>query len=159
MRLRISLASGLAGSMTLHDSAGRDAQSAPVVAREVTNAQAVAEVVRAMLGNSLSERESVFVLCVNARRRLISCRQLTIGSMNASIVHPRDVYRQAIGENAAAIVLAHNHPSDDPSPSVEDHQVTMRMAEAGKLLGIELLDHVVVSATGYVSMKEKGWLV
>ena len=82
-----------------------------------------------------------------------------MGSINASIVHPREVMKCAILNNAAAIIVSHQHPSGNPAPSQEDIEVTKRLAEAGKLIGIEVLDHVIVSYTGkYVSLKEKGYL-
>ena len=82
-----------------------------------------------------------------------------IGSLNASIVHPRDVMKSAILNNAASIIVSHQHPSGNPTPSKEDIEVTKRLAEAGKIIGIELLDHVIVSHTGkHISLKEKGYL-
>ena len=82
-----------------------------------------------------------------------------VGSLNASIVHPRDVMKWAILNNAASIIVAHQHPSDDPTPSREDLEVTKRLAEAGKIMGIDVLDHVIVTYTGKnVSLKEKGYL-
>ena len=103
-------------------------------------------------------RERVLVLMVDARQRLIGERCVSIGSLMASVIHPREVFRPAIGLAAAALILVHNHPSGDPTPSVEDHQVTIRLAEAGALLGIRLLDHVVVAADGFRSFKDEGWL-
>ena len=82
-----------------------------------------------------------------------------VGSLNASIVHPREVMKCAILNNAASIIVGHNHPSGDPTPSREDIEVTKRLAEAGKILGIDVLDHVIVTYTGKnVSLKEKGYL-
>ncbi|TLM97475.1 hypothetical protein FDZ73_24970, partial [bacterium] len=81
---------------------------------------------------------------------------VSIGSLNASLVHPRELFKNAIKKSAAALILVHNHPSGDPSPSREDIDVTRRLAEAGKLLGIEILDHVIIGDLKYVSLKEKG---
>jgi RadC-like JAB domain len=82
-----------------------------------------------------------------------------IGSLNSSIVHPREVMKSAILNNAASIIVSHQHPSGDPTPSREDIEVTKRLAEAGRILGIEVLDHVIVTHTGnHVSLKEKGYL-
>ena len=82
-----------------------------------------------------------------------------VGSLNASIVHPKDVMKWAILNNAASIIVAHQHPSGDPTPSKEDLEVTKRLSEAGKIMGIEVLDHVIVTYTGKnVSLKEKGYL-
>ena len=98
------------------------------------------------------------MLLVDARSRLLGERCISVGSLMASVIHPREVFRPAIGLAAAAVILVHNHPSGDPTPSVEDHQVTARLAEAGQLLGIRLLDHVVVAAEGYRSFRDEGWL-
>lgn len=103
-------------------------------------------------------RERVHVLMVDARHRLLGERCVSVGSLMSSVIHPREVFRPAIGLAAAAVILVHNHPSGDPTPSVEDHQVTVRLADAGALLGIRLLDHVVVAADGFRSFKDEGWL-
>jgi DNA repair protein RadC len=118
--------------------------------------KAVWELVR---GELLGERrERVLVLLLDARHRLLAQRCVSLGSLMSSVIHPREVFRPAIALAAAALILVHNHPSGDPTPSVEDHQVTLRLAEAGALLGIRLLDHVVVAADGWRSFKEEGWL-
>jgi DNA repair protein RadC len=80
------------------------------------------------------------------------------GTLTASLVHPREVFRPALREAAAAVVLVHNHPSGDPTPSREDREITTRLAEAGDLLGIPVLDHVVVAERGYASLRESGAL-
>jgi len=81
-----------------------------------------------------------------------------IGSLNASIVHPREVMKTAIMSNSASIIVAHNHPSGKPEPSQEDIDVTKRLAEAGKILGIELMDHLIIGEDTFISLKEKGYL-
>lgn len=83
---------------------------------------------------------------------------VTRGVLDASVVHPREVFRAAITESAASIVLVHNHPSGDPAPSPEDRQVTRQLAEAGRLIGIPVVDHVVIGDGNYVSFSEAGWL-
>jgi len=123
---------------------------------ELPDARAVHELVRGELVGE--RRERVVVLLLDARHRLIAQRCVSLGSLMSSVIHPREVFRPAIGLAAAAVILVHNHPSGDPTPSVEDHQVTLRLAEAGALLGIRLLDHVVVAADGWRSFKEEGWL-
>ena len=80
------------------------------------------------------------------------------GTLTASLVHPREVFRPALRDAAAAVVLVHNHPSGDPTPSREDREITQRLAEAGELLGIPVLDHVVVAERGYASLREDGAL-
>ncbi|MDQ7863259.1 DNA repair protein RadC [Peribacillus frigoritolerans] len=81
-----------------------------------------------------------------------------IGSLNASIVHPREVFKEAFKRSAASIICLHNHPSGDPSPSREDIEVTKRLVKCGKIIGIEVLDHIIIGEHKYVSLKEKGYL-
>ena len=78
------------------------------------------------------------------------------GTLSSALVHPRDVFREAIRRNAAAIVLVHNHPSGDPAPSGDDMELTRRLAKIGALVGIDVLDHVIVAKEGYVSLREQG---
>jgi DNA repair protein RadC len=105
------------------------------------------------------DREVFLVIMLNTKNQVVGLHRAHVGSLNASIVHPRDVMKCAILNNAASIIVSHQHPSGDPTPSREDIDVTKRLAEAGKILGIELLDHVIVSYTGKnVSLKEKGYL-
>jgi DNA repair protein RadC len=102
-------------------------------------------------------REEHFVcLFLNTKNQVIGRQTLSIGSLNASIVHPREVYRAAIRRSSASIICAHNHPSGDPTPSREDIALTRRLAKAGELIGIELLDHLVIGDNRYVSLKEAG---
>lgn len=103
-----------------------------------------------------SQRESFHVLLVDARHRLISTEEVSVGTLTASLVHPREVFRGAIRNAAAALVLVHNHPSGDPSPSAEDRSVTERLRSAGALLGIRVLDHVIVTDSAYFSFREAG---
>ncbi len=99
-------------------------------------------------------RESFHVLMLDGRHRLIRAEQVSIGTLTASLVHPREVFREAIRCAAAALVLVHNHPSGDPTPSAEDRSVTHRLREAGVLLGIRVLDHVIVTEASYFSFRE-----
>jgi DNA repair protein RadC len=103
------------------------------------------------------ERREFFVgVYLDSRSHVLAAEVLSIGSLNASIVHPREVYVPAIRQSAASFILAHNHPSGDPTPSEEDIAITRRLHEGGRLLGIELLDHVVVGAGGsYVSLRDR----
>ncbi len=102
-------------------------------------------------------REEQFVcLFLNTKNHVIGRQTLSIGSLNASIVHPREVFKAAIRRSSASILCAHNHPSGDPAPSAEDLQLTKRLAEAGQLLGIELLDHLVIGDSSFISLKEMG---
>lgn len=101
-------------------------------------------------------RESFHVLLLDGRHRLIATDEVSVGTLTASLVHPREVFREAIRCAAAALVLVHNHPSGDPSPSSEDRKVTDRLRKAGTLLGIRVLDHVIVSHSRYYSFSEAG---
>ena len=94
------------------------------------------------------EREMVVALMLNTRLRVLGHYLVSIGSMNESIVHPREVYRAAVAMGAHAVVLMHNHPSGDPTPSTADHNMTKQIKEAGEILRIRLLDHVIVGADG-----------
>ena len=100
-------------------------------------------------------REHFLVLLLNARHEVTGQETVSIGSLNASIVHPREVFRPAVLASAAATVLVHNHPSGDPEPSEEDLSITKRLVEAGELLGIQVLDHVIVASRGVVSLRAR----
>ena len=116
--------------------------------------------VHAEFGPRLSRlRQEVFyVLLLDSRHRVLRSVEVSRGSLNQSLVHPREVFAPAIRESAAAILVVHNHPSGDPTPSREDREVTKRLVEAGDLLGVPLLDHVVVADEGYQSFADRGWL-
>ena len=103
-----------------------------------------------------ARREHFVAFDLNARHQLLARRIVSVGSLSASIVHPREVFQPAVAASAAGLIVAHNHPSGDPEPSPEDVAVTRRLREAGEILGIELLDHLVVAGRGYVSLKARG---
>lgn len=105
-----------------------------------------------------NRKEHMVVFFLDARNREITRRTISVGTVNASIVHPREVFEPAISHAAAQVIIAHNHPSGDPEPSPEDVRITAQLAEAGKILGIQVLDHVVVSASNFKSMKACGLL-
>lgn len=102
------------------------------------------------------KKEHMKLVLLNIKCNLISVEEVSIGSLNASIVHPREVFNPAIRKSSASIIMVHNHPSGDPSPSKEDTAITARICEAGKLIGIELVDHIIIGDGKYISMKEKG---
>jgi DNA repair protein RadC len=104
------------------------------------------------------QKEHFVCLFLNTKNQVIGQETLSMGSLNASIVHPREVFLAAVKRSSASIVCAHNHPSGDPAPSPEDIQITRRLAEAGELLGIELLDHIIIGDRTSVSLKELGYL-
>ena len=103
------------------------------------------------------ERERFLILLLDGKHRLQRMEQISEGTLTTSLVHPREVFRSAVRESAAALIAVHNHPSGDPEPSAEDLEVTRRLRRAGRLLGIPLLDHVVVGAGRYVSLRDRLW--
>jgi DNA repair protein RadC len=100
--------------------------------------------------------EEFLVVLLDGRHRVLRSEAISRGTLTASLVHPREVFRPAIRAAAAAVVLVHNHPSGDPTPSREDQEITRRLARAGEILGIRVLDHVVVAEAGYRSLREDG---
>lgn len=102
------------------------------------------------------DREHFVALLLDSKHRKIKDVCVSVGSLDATIVHPREVFRPAISESAAAVILIHNHPSGDPSPSPEDLQVTRRLMATAEVLGVELLDHLIVGKGGAVSLREMG---
>lgn len=103
-------------------------------------------------------QEHFVVMFLNTKNQIIHKQTIFIGSLNASIVHPREVFKEAVKRSAASLICAHNHPSGDPSPSREDIEVTKRLCDCGKMIGIEVLDHLIIGDQKYVSLKEKGYL-
>ena len=111
-----------------------------------------------------SAQEAFIVIDLNAKNNVIDKRLITLGLLDASLVHPREVFRGAIVNNAAAVVVVHNHPSGDPTPSAEDVRITRQLVEAGRILSLRVLDHVVIGrpdatgpgAPGFLSLREAG---
>ncbi len=104
-------------------------------------------------------RHEIFkAILLDAKHRIIRDLTISAGSLTVSIVHPREVYNEAVRESAAAIIFVHNHPSGDPQPSQEDYALTQRLVEAGEVLGIRVLDHVIIGDGAYVSFADEGWL-
>jgi DNA repair protein RadC len=124
---------------------------------QIDNAADVAEIVWPLLGDS--DREHLLVLSLDCKRRPTSINVASIGTLTASLVHPREVFKPAILSNAAAIILVHNHPSGIPEPSLNDCEVFQRIYRVGKVLGIPLLDHVILgdSIRRFVSMR--AWIL
>ncbi len=104
------------------------------------------------------QKEHFRVVMLDTKNKVLGIEDISIGSLNTSLVHPREVFRPAIRKACASVILVHNHPSGDPTPSREDLDVTRRLCEAGKLMGIEILDHVVIGDGRYLSFREKGLL-
>lgn len=103
-----------------------------------------------------ADREHFCVMCLDTKNKVNCINTVSVGSLNSSIVHQREVFKAAILSNANAIILFHNHPSGDPTPSREDVDATKKIAQAGEIMGIELIDHVIVGDGRYYSLKEKG---
>jgi DNA repair protein RadC len=102
-----------------------------------------------------ADRERLVCLLLDARSRVQGVHTLSVGTLTESLVHPREVFKAAIAGNAASLILGHNHPSGDPEPSPEDVATTKRLAEVGKTLGIEVVDHLILGEPGYTSLKER----
>lgn len=102
------------------------------------------------------QQEILYALSLSAKNMVTNCRPLFVGTINASLIHPREIYRFALENAAVSLVLAHNHPSGDPTPSSEDIQITKQIAQAGKILEIPLLDHVILGDNTYRSLRESG---
>jgi DNA repair protein RadC len=105
-----------------------------------------------------NDKEQFMVLHLNSKNKIIKDEIVSIGTLNSSLIHPREIFKSAIKESANSVVLVHNHPSGDPTPSEEDEKITKKLMEAGKLLGIEVLDHVIVGKDSFFSFKEDSLL-
>jgi len=102
------------------------------------------------------DREHLRVVLLSTRNTVLDVVTVSVGTLNASLAHPRECFKEAIRQSAAAVIFVHNHPSGDPAPSPEDVSLTRQLVEAGKLLGIEVLDHVIIGDGVFVSLKERG---
>jgi len=107
---------------------------------------------------TMKAKEHFKLVLLNTRNKVINISTISVGTLNASLVHPREVFKDALIHCASSIILAHNHPSDDPEPSDDDVSLTRRLADAGRLMGIEVLDHIIITSKGYTSFKERGLL-
>nr|WP_261133310.1 DNA repair protein RadC [Bacillus sp. Marseille-Q3570] len=103
-------------------------------------------------------QEHFVCIYLNTKNQVLHKQTVFIGSLNASIVHPREVFKEAMRRSAASIICFHNHPSGDPNPSREDIEVTQRLSECGKIVGIDVLDHIIIGDRKFVSLKEKGYV-
>lgn len=113
-----------------------------------------AKIARKFIGED--DREIFFVMCLNTKNKVVAVHRSHVGSLNASIVRPADVFKAAILNNSASIVICHQHPSNDPFPSYEDIRVTERLIEAGKMIDITVLDHLIIGGSKFISLKEEG---
>jgi len=143
--------------LTIRYSVKADATGQPVVMnRTLSTPAASAAALAALLQDEPGE---VFaILCLSTKHRVIAYHEVSRGTLDATLVHPREVFKAALLANAAAIIVTHNHPSGDPSPSPDDMALTRRLVDSGKLIGVEVLDHIVIGDDRYVSFRELGWL-
>ena len=100
-------------------------------------------------------REHFMAIYLNARNEMIFKKPMFVGTLNANLVHPREIFAEALKQNAASVILAHNHPSGDPEPSEDDLTITKRLTEAGKIMGIDVLDHIIITKNKIFSFKEQ----
>ncbi len=136
---------------------GRRMQAEPDEERPIIHSpEDVARIMVPLLRDRTNE--VFFVLLLDAKNALRAKVEITSGTLNASLVHPREVYKVAIDQRAASIIVVHNHPSGNPDPSREDTEVTRQLVEAGRIVGIPLHDHIIVAADRYTSLAEKGLL-
>src|SRR3990172_1565565 len=127
-------------------------QTLPYKNKELTNPEKVYRLIKSKLKDY--HREHFYIIALNSRGHSIA--EISVGSLDTSIVHPREVFAEAIKNKAASVIFAHNHPSGDPAPSSADLEITKRLVEAGKILGIDVTDHVIVTKDGFLSFREQG---
>lgn len=129
----------------------------PGVESIIRSPENVAEIAKGYLCMHEKPEEYMYMICMNTKNRVIGVFEISHGNVNSSIVGTREVFQKALLANAVSIILMHNHPSGDCTPSREDIEVTKRLVEAGKILGVQVLDHIIVGDT-YTSLKEKGYV-
>ncbi len=122
-------------------------------AKKITSPGEIAEIFIPLLRNENKER--FILICLNSANRIIKYETISVGNLNSSIVHPREVFKVAIDNNSANIILLHNHPSGNPEPSNEDLEITRKLVEAGKLMGISVFDHIIIAGEFYKSLIEE----
>ena len=143
--------------LTVRYSVKRTDEGQPVVVGRAMNTPR--ESASALMTALQDQPGEVFaILCLSTKHRVIAYHEVSRGTLDATLVHPREVFKAALLANSAAIILCHNHPSGDPSPSADDIQLTRRLVDAGALLGVDVLDHIIVGDGRYYSFKEGGLL-
>lgn len=129
----------------------------PDIDKVMNSPERVIKVAKDFLRMHEDSEEYMYMLCMNTKLELTSVFEISHGNVNSSIVGTREIFQKALLANAVSIILMHNHPSGDPKPSREDIEVTKRLVEAGKILGVQVLDHIIIGEE-CVSLKEKGYL-
>lgn len=130
----------------------------PEIDRKMNSPERITRLAKHYLRMHEQTEEYMYMVCMNTKLDMIGVFEISHGNVNSSIVGTREVMQKALLANAVCIVLIHNHPSGDPTPSREDVEVTKRLVEAGNILGIQVLDHIIIGRPGYTSLKEKGYL-
>ena len=126
-------------------------QASPYKSKELTDPKKVYQLIKSKLKDY--QKEHFYIIALNSRNHSVA--EVSVGSLNASIVHPREVFAEAIKNNAASVIFVHNHPSGDPEPSEGDLVTTKKLVEAGKILEIEVVDHIIVTSNSFLSFKER----
>ncbi|OPJ62043.1 RadC family protein [Clostridium chromiireducens] len=121
---------------------------------KITSPKELADLIMGEM-NDLTQ-EVLKVVLLNTKNVIIGTKDVFKGSLNTSVVHPREIFKQAINKNSASIIICHNHPSGDPTPSKEDINITLRIKECGNIIGIQLIDHIIIGNNKFVSLKERG---
>ena len=124
--------------------------------KSIVNPATAAEIINQVFDMENQPNEVFAILCLNTKNKVVGAHIISQGSLSSSIVHPREVFKAAMVNNAASIILAHNHPSGDPEPSREDIETTHRLVNAGSILGIKVLDHIIIGDGRYISLREQG---
>lgn len=130
----------------------------PEIDRKMNSPEKAACLARQYLRLQEQTEEYLYMICMNVKLEVTGIFELSHGNVNSSIVSVREMFQKALLANAVSIIVLHNHPSGDPTPSREDIQVTKRMVDAGDLLGVQVIDHIIVGRPGYSSLKEKGYI-
>lgn len=126
------------------------------IEKQVSEPKIVFEIATEILELDTQPEESFWLVTLDIKNNVTGLFEVSRGVLNSSLVHPREVFKRAILQNAASIIVMHNHPSGDPAPSKDDIEITKRLCEAGKLLGIQLFDHIIIGDSQFASLKEKG---
>ncbi|HDX9655272.1 TPA: DNA repair protein RadC [Bacillus wiedmannii] len=124
--------------------------------QQIKSPENAAEVARHYIGDE--DREVFFVICLDTKNNINAIHRAHVGSINSSVIHPREIFKCAILNNSFSVMFFHNHPSGDPTASPQDIEVTKRLKECGLILGVEVLDHIIIGKHRFVSLREKGYL-
>lgn len=130
----------------------------PEIDRKISSPESAVVLAKHYLRLHEQTEEYLYMICMNVKLEVTGIFELSHGNVNSSIVSVREMFQKALLANAVSIIVMHNHPSGDPTPSHEDIQVTKRMVDAGKIIGVQVLDHIIIGRPGFSSLKEKGYL-